>query len=210
MFPEIILQLALAVFYGAIIGFEREYRSKAAGFRTITMITLGATLFTILSSKFGNATSADRIASNIVMGIGFIGAGVIFKDAYAVSGLTTASCIWVSAAIGMAIGLSEYMIASVTVLFALIVLALFERIQDWIDRFHQIRTYRIVLHLDYLKSQEELEARLKSLALRFKIKKCFRTTDDISFFYIVSGKSKRLDEFALFLVNSRDIKSFDE
>jgi putative Mg2+ transporter-C (MgtC) family protein len=210
MFPETVLQLGLAMFFGALIGFEREYRSKAAGFRTITLITLGSTLFTILSSKFGAGTSDDRIAASILTGIGFIGAGVIFKGDFAVSGLTTAACIWISAAIGMAIGLSEYFIASVTVVFALIILALFEKVQDWIDRFHQVRTYRLVLHLDYMQSKALVEERLDKLALKYKIKRSLRTPDDVSFFYIISGDVKRLNDFSEFLINSREIKSFDE
>src|SRR5258706_14272096 len=143
MFPEVVIQLSLAVLFGAIIGFEREYRSKAAGFRTITMITLGSTLFTILSFKLGNEASHDRIASNIITGIGFIGAGVVFKDGLTVSGLTTASAIWVSAAMGMAIGIGEYITAACALALAIVVLALFEKVQDLIESFHQVRMYRI-------------------------------------------------------------------
>src|ERR1700760_4848757 len=96
---ELIIRLFLSLLFGAVIGFEREYRSKAAGFRTITMITVGSTLFTINSYMLGAPGNPDRIASNIITGIGFIGAGVIFKDGFSVSGLTTASTIWASAAI---------------------------------------------------------------------------------------------------------------
>ena len=103
---DIILKLFLSVVIGGAIGAEREYRSKSAGFRTMTLICLGATLFTIFSQYIGAGGNPDRIASNIVTGIGFVGAGVIFKgDSFGkVNGVTTAAMIWVTAALGMGIG----------------------------------------------------------------------------------------------------------
>src|ERR1700743_1822320 len=103
---DIILKLLLAVLIGGVLGAEREYRSKSAGFRTLTMICLGATIFTIFSQIVGGAGNPDRIASNIVTGIGFVGAGVVFKGdgTTRVNGITTAAMIWVTAALGMAIG----------------------------------------------------------------------------------------------------------
>ena len=91
---QTVTRIVAALVIGGIIGGEREYRSKAAGFRTMTLICLGSTIFTILSLKLGANTSPDRIASNIITGIGFIGAGVIFKDGITISGLTTATSIW--------------------------------------------------------------------------------------------------------------------
>src|ERR1700759_2252818 len=102
---DIVIKLALAVIVGGLIGAEREYRSKSAGFRTLTLICLGATIFTIFSQYIGGLGNPDRIASNIVTGIGFVGAGVIFKgdSTSKVNGITTAAMIWVTAALGMAI-----------------------------------------------------------------------------------------------------------
>jgi len=76
---DIIIKILLSVLVGGAIGAEREYRSKSAGFRTMTLICLGATLFTAFSQSIGGPGNPDRIASNIVTGIGFVGAGVIFK-----------------------------------------------------------------------------------------------------------------------------------
>ena len=101
---DIILKLIFSVIIGGLIGAEREYRSKSAGFRTLTMICIGATLFTVFSELIGAKNSPDRIASNVVVGIGFVGAGVIFKGDNRVNGITTAAMIWVTAALGMAIG----------------------------------------------------------------------------------------------------------
>jgi putative Mg2+ transporter-C (MgtC) family protein len=87
---------------GMLLGLERELKDKAAGLKTISIICLGATLFSTISFKVGGMEDT-RIASYIVSGVGFIGAGVIFKDGLNVSGLTTAGIIWMAAAIGTSI-----------------------------------------------------------------------------------------------------------
>lgn len=207
---EEVFQLTLAVIYGAIIGFEREYRSKAAGFRTITMITLGATLFTVLSFQIGTEGSHDRIAANVVMGIGFLGAGVIFKDGFSVSGLTTSATIWVSAAMGMAIGIKEYLIATVTLVLSILVLAMFEKIQDLIDKYHQARIYKISFHADFRDHQIAVEEELKRSPLKYRIKKSWRSQEEVSFMYVVSGKSSELEAFSNYLMHSRDVRAFEE
>src|ERR1700743_847650 len=143
---DVLLKLILAVLIGGAIGAEREYRSKSAGFRTLTMICLGATIFTIFSQYIGGPGNPDRIASNIVTGIGFVGAGVVFKgDGTAkVNGITTAAMIWVTAALGMAIGAGYLWIAGVAAVLILLVLFIFALLEDWIDQVNQIRRYRIV------------------------------------------------------------------
>ena len=122
---ETTIQLIMSFFIGAIIGAEREYRTKTAGLRTMIMICLGSTLFTELSITLG-VNSPDRIASNIVTGIGFLGAGVIFKDGLSISGITTATTIWITAALGMAVGAGEYYIALGGTVVVLIVLSVFD------------------------------------------------------------------------------------
>ena len=91
--PIEIRQILLAAVLGAFIGAEREYRNKSAGFRTVILITVGSAIITILSIHIGG-NNPDRIAANIVQGIGFLGAGAIFRDENRVSGLTTAATIW--------------------------------------------------------------------------------------------------------------------
>src|SRR6187549_3745831 len=136
---ETTIQLIISFFIGAIIGAEREYRTKTAGLRTMIMIALGSTIFTELSITLG-VNSPDRIASNIITGIGFLGAGVIFKDGLSISGITTATTIWISAALGMAVGAGEYFIAIVGSGVVLIVLTVLERLKLRIIRSHQTRT----------------------------------------------------------------------
>ena len=123
----IIIRLLLSLVLGAVIGFEREYRDKSAGFRTLTLISIGACLFTLVSTLLTDSNE-DRIASNIVTGIGFLGAGVIFKSEKGVNGLTTAACIWVTAACGMAIGGGYYIAAFTSCAIVLFVLMIFGKI----------------------------------------------------------------------------------
>jgi len=143
---DILLKLILAVLIGGAIGAEREYRSKSAGFRTLTLICLGATIFTIFSQYIGGPGNPDRIASNIVTGIGFVGAGVVFKGdgTTKVNGITTAAMIWVTAALGMAIGAGCLWIATISGGLILFVLFVFSLLEGWIDRVNQIRNYKII------------------------------------------------------------------
>ena len=122
---DIFLRLALAAGLGGAIGLEREFRQKPAGLRTNMLIALGSALFAILSVEFGTAAgSADRVASQVVSGIGFLGAGAILRSGGNVTGLTTAATIWVNAAIGMAAGLGSYSVAAGGAALTLVVLAL--------------------------------------------------------------------------------------
>ena len=125
---DIFLRLTVAAVLGAIIGIERELRRRPAGIRTSCFVCLSTALFTILSAElarlFGD-TSGTRIASNIVQGIGFLGAGAILKEAGGRVGMTTAATIFVEAAIGMAAGGGLYAIATYStalVLFGLVCL----------------------------------------------------------------------------------------
>jgi putative Mg2+ transporter-C (MgtC) family protein len=133
----------LATLLCGLIGVEREFRNKQAGLKTMIMIGLGATLFTILSVRIG-LSSQDRIASNIVTGIGFLGAGVIFKEDNQVKGLTTACVIWIVAAIGMAIGGGYYEQAVGVTVVVLLALLIFPFVENFVERRFTKRTYRIV------------------------------------------------------------------
>src|SRR5260370_449159 len=112
---EIILRLTIAAALGAIIGIERVVRRRPAGVRTSLFVCLATALFTILSGEIAHRlgdTSGTRIASNIVQGIGFLGAGAILRDAGGVMGMTTAATVFVEAAIGMAAGGGLYAVAA--------------------------------------------------------------------------------------------------
>ena len=127
-FHQALLRLVFAAAMGAFIGLERDYRRRPAGIRTSMFVCLATALFTILSQQLSHLwgdTGPTRIASNIVQGIGFLGAGAILKDNLGMVGMTTAATIFVEAAIGMASGGGFFGLAGVTtglVLFALVVL----------------------------------------------------------------------------------------
>jgi putative Mg2+ transporter-C (MgtC) family protein len=114
---EAILRVLLAVALGAAIGYQRERAGKAAGMRTLVLVGAGAALFTVVSI-FGFGTEGvdiSRVAAGVVVGVGFIGAGVILRGQREeeVAGLTTAATIWVTAAIGLAAGAGMYLVAVV-------------------------------------------------------------------------------------------------
>jgi len=131
---KILGRLLLAGVLGGLIGLERELRGYPAGIRTIALVALGSCLFTDISALLGGE---DRVAAQIVTGIGFIGAGVIFREGYSVRGITTAATIWAAAAVGMAIGAELYIVGIVG---AIAVFAILEsrpftrRIDDLIQR----------------------------------------------------------------------------
>ena len=124
-------RLLLACLLGAAIGLEREISRKAAGVRTNLLISMGAAFFTLLSAVLaGSADDKGRVASNIVQGIGFLGAGLIIHNRSRVSGLTSAASVWVVASIGMACGAGLYaaaIVAAVTVVLALKIVGFLER-----------------------------------------------------------------------------------
>jgi putative Mg2+ transporter-C (MgtC) family protein len=136
---EDLVSLGLAVLVGGLIGIEREFRDKAAGFRTLIFICLGATLFTILSGRLAMDSDPTRIAAGVVAGVGFLGAGVIMRDRGRVVGLTTAAAIWLTASLGMAIGGGLYALAGTVV--AMVVLWLLPWFEHRIDNIREEREY---------------------------------------------------------------------
>jgi len=118
-------RLLWAAFLGSVIGMERNIRKRPAGMRTSLCVCMGAALFTILSAEYAKATgdaSTTRIASNIVQGIGFLGAGVILRERGSIVGMTTAAAIFVEAAIGMAAGAGFYFVSGVAAVIVLVAL----------------------------------------------------------------------------------------
>ena len=163
--PEDVMKLLLAILIGGVIGAEREFRDKAAGFRTIIFICVGATLFTIFSQKLGGDDDPVRIAANIVSGVGFLGAGAILRGTGRVMGLTTAATIWLAAALGMGIGGGYFAFSAAGAVAILIVLWIFPKIEGWIDVVRDARTYEIVTPVS-LEKFEELKAAFHECGLR--------------------------------------------
>lgn len=204
---ETALQLLLSFVIGTAIGLEREYRSKAAGLRTMIMICFGSTIFTEISISIGES-SPDRIASTIITGIGFLGAGVIFKDGLSINGITTATTIWIAAALGMAVGAGEYFIALIGSVVVLIVLSLFENIQRIIVRIHQARSYKITFEEDetFIAS---LEKELIKLKLSFHKARDIKNENDYMVLYEVYGSEQKLETLNVFLKTAVQVKAYE-
>lgn len=115
---DVFLRLTAAAVMGAVVGFERDRNGRAAGLRTQLLVCVGTALFMIVSLVLaevgGLPGDPGRVAAQVVTGIGFLGAGVILKQGITVRGLTTAACLWVTAAIGMAAGGGMYLVAAAT------------------------------------------------------------------------------------------------
>jgi putative Mg2+ transporter-C (MgtC) family protein len=128
---DLAIRLTVGLVLGAIIGFERELHRQPAGFRTHSLVALGAALFTVVSAFgfTGDLVDPTRIAAQIVSGIGFIGAGTILQHRGHIRGLTTAASLWAVAAIGTAAGAGLYVVAIVGTLLILIVLAILDRVE---------------------------------------------------------------------------------
>lgn len=107
---ELVGKLLLAAFCGAFIGWQRDRHQYVAGLRTMALVAVGAAMFTGINQTLG---ANDRVTANIVTGIGFLGAGIIFREGGTVRGITTAATVWAVAAIGVAIGVELYLVALV-------------------------------------------------------------------------------------------------
>lgn len=135
---EIIIQLFLAVILGGLVGLEREFVRKEAGLRTFCLVCLGSTLFTtiafeasnFLMGKPGIAFDPSRIIGQIVLGVGFLGAGLIIFRQARVEGLTTAAALWVAAAIGAAIGAKFYFLATLVTFLTILILTGFRLLEE--------------------------------------------------------------------------------
>ncbi len=200
-----VIKLLLALLVGGFIGAEREFRDKAAGFRTIILICVGATLFTIFSIKIGGADDPVRIAANIVSGIGFLGAGAILRGEERIAGLTTASTIWLTAALGIGIGGGYYLFSSAAAVVILIVLWVFPIIEGRITRKAH-RTYHVICLMDHQKLAQ-LEDMFRQCGLRAKVNKQ-KSGDEMICTWEAYGPPKNHDRLAEMIFNDVDVKEF--
>lgn len=192
---------------GSILGFEREIRGKSAGFRTLALICFGSTIFTICSYVLGVDANRDRVAANIITGVGFLGAGVIFRNNISVSGITTAASIWISAAIGMLVGIGAYELAGISMVLALFILYAMDYIQFWIDYRFQHRDYKVVLNL--VESSLFLTGQLGNLKLKCTNIKVLRSGGQLTWYAQISGRGDRLEVFNNWLLNQEAVSSFE-
>lgn len=204
--PEDILKLFVAFAIGTVIGAEREYRSKSAGLRTLILITVGSTLFTIISTKVGG--DAGRISANIITGIGFIGGGIMLRENNRVSGITTAASVWATAALGMAVGSALYEIAIVGGSLMIFTLYALVPVQNYIKRRNQIRSYRIVCKFQQ-KLLKQYETLFQEFGLNAKRGPQNRSLDTVTGNWILQGSEKQHEKLIKYLLNDAQVIEFD-
>ena len=169
LLPTYALRLAVAALCGIVLGAERERKDKAAGLRTVVLITMGAALFMIVSDLIPLATEGpdditrvdpSRVAAQVVTGIGFLGGGAIIQSRGAVHGLTTAAVIWVAAGIGLCVGVGFFMLGGAATVLVLVILVLLNPVRRWLERFGDEHTLKVVV------PNNELTLRRVEAALR--------------------------------------------
>jgi len=208
MNEDLLLKFLLSALFGGIIGAEREYRSKSAGFRTMIMISVGSCLFTMISSLISNTTAPERIASNIVTGIGFLGAGVIFRGENRVNGITTAATIWVVAAIGMGVGMGQYEASAYACVLIILILAVLPYMEAVIDKLHQTRNYSIqCIYSENIV--EHIHEEIKKYHLKNTTINQVKQGNIITFNGLARGQAKNLQKFTDAMWKDENILRFE-
>lgn len=199
-------RLALAILLGSAIGFERSLRDKPAGFRTNVLICIGACVFTIASQALGDPmVDKSRIAAQIVSGVGFLGAGAIIRDARGVVGLTTAATIWAVAAVGMAAGFGETLLAVAGTVGVLIVLWGFPLVSDLVEMRRDLAEYRVKTQ----RSKDQpgrMEAMFVAAGLKIAANEYFEQGDDIVFSIKALGPRAKHETFRAELLRSDEFR----
>lgn len=200
----------LALLAGVILGLERELKDKAAGLKTISVICLGSALFSILSLKItGPYADGARIASYIVSGIGFLGAGVIFKDGANVSGLTTASVIWMAAAVGMSIGFGKIYLAAIFLATCLLIIYTGRYLNLALFSGKANRVLKIVLLHNNTAIKDEIIRQLKPYTSRLEQVKLESFPEKMIVSLNLMIPTKKLAQLEEYLVKEHRIESFE-
>ena len=204
-----LIKVGMAVIVGGLVGAEREYQDKAAGFRTIILITLGSTLFTIFSLSMDPGFTATRIAANIVTGIGFLGAGAIVRDGGRIAGLTTAATIWLSAALGMGIGAGDLIFVMSATIVTLLVLLVFPKFEARIDRIRETRTYEIIIGSNDYKKLARISDMFDALSLRVIEHHQAKNEKSIISSWKVIGAPQNHEKFVHSIMRDKSVKELN-
>ena len=190
MYGEELTRVGLSVLIGALIGLEREVRSKAAGIRTMILICAGACVFSMVSESVSGANvDRSRIAAQIVSGVGFLGAGAILRDKGKIQGLTTAAAIWLVAAVGMACGFGMFEIALIGGAITVSVLLFFQHVVRPISLRRETRNYRISCNRTL--SLKDLERMFKEDKLHILHRSMFEDDDMVIYDIRARGHYER-------------------
>jgi putative Mg2+ transporter-C (MgtC) family protein len=160
------LNLTVALILGSLIGFERQWRQRLAGLRTNTLVALGAASFVVFESPFLDVSAPTRVAAQVVSGIGFLGAGIIFREGVNVRGLNTAATLWCSAAVGVLAGAGAWQHACLVAGLVIIVNLLLRPLVQHISRQPQTLLELPSSYVVKVLCSSETEARVRALLLQ--------------------------------------------
>jgi putative Mg2+ transporter-C (MgtC) family protein len=194
--PEIIdylIKILLSIILGGLIGMERELTHHWAGLRTHVLVCLGSTLFMFMTSfQYLNPQTgvtfnldATRLAAGVITGIGFLGAGVIFREGASVKGLTTAASIWVTASVGVLVGIAKYELAIIATVLIMVVLYSDMFLERYV--FKEQRNWLLNLTInDKPAVQSKIERMISFKNVKFQLKDFSRSDESVSLVYIVT------------------------
>ena len=183
---EIGLKLLLSLIMGGLIGLERDITGHEAGLRTQILVSLGSATFIMIGDST-SMTDGDmsRIIQGVATGLGFLGAGAILKEGITVKGLTTAASIWVTATLGLAVGLGKYEIAIGTFAFAIVTLVLFGILEKRLRIKSEVASLKIILERGE-GYPRVLIKKLENMDLTIKRKEINKTRDSLCVFLAIS------------------------
>jgi len=204
---ENIVKIVLAIVVGAVVGAEREFH-VGQGLRTITLVALGATLFTMYSDQFDFFGQGDprRIAAAVVTGVGFLGAGMVLRHDDGVAGLTTAAAVWLVAALGMGIAIEMYEVVLVSTILVVLILWAVPLIQRRTNA-PTTRVYVVTATLSESK-YDALLALIRDEGLRVTRQDVAKSTDSMICTWRVHGSHTKHERVARLLLNDSDVKEF--
>ena len=206
--PQDLVKLLCAFLIGAIIGAEREYHDKTAGLRTIILISVGSALFTIFSIHIGGDNDPARITAQIVSGVGFLGAGVILHQGRQVKGLTTASTVWLAAALGIGAGSGYLLFTTVAALLALFVLWVLPVVETALEASRLTRVYQITSAIRQGKSAE-LAVLFQRCGLHIRNQSQGKHGDALVMTIKAAGRQTDHEKVAEALIADAEVKDFD-
>lgn len=164
--PTAAINLGAALLLGAAIGFERQWRQRLAGLRTNTLVALGAASFVVFAALFPGEASPTRVAAQVVSGIGFLGAGIIFREGVNVRGLNTAATLWCSAAVGVLAGAGALGLAALVAGFVILVNVALRPLTGLINRRPAAQGEAEPVYLVTAVCRAEAEAHVRALMLQ--------------------------------------------
>jgi putative Mg2+ transporter-C (MgtC) family protein len=203
-----IYKAVISLAAGVILGLEREMKDKSAGLKTITIICLGSTLFSILSYKLAGTGDPTRIASYIVSGIGFLGAGVIFKEGFNVYGLTTAGIIWIAAAIGMSIGFGEIYIAFTFLISALIVIYIAKLFNRKVVSYHHNKILKFQIPVTAVHQKKIIITNVKKISKVVYEIGLEKEDEYLTITLDLHINNKQIEALESYLIQNKNIESF--